>query len=118
MLLDKAMRYPTTTVVALVGVFGLVVAASLFLSGGEGAQRLGLVIGIATLIINGLLNQAKTESAAKAATEATEAVQKAVDEGAPRSDAALIALTELLTRTEQKVDHLAVTVANGHGEAP
>lgn len=110
---NTLMRYPTTTIVALVGIFGLVVAAALFLSGGEGAQRLGLVIGIATLVINGLLNQAKTESAASAAIEVKEDVKNAIAEGSPRSDATLLALTEVLRRTEKKVDAV-VKQTNGH----
>lgn len=74
------MRYPTTTIVALLGVLGLVVAAALYLGGDtEGAQRFGILVGIATVIVNGLLTQRDTEQTKNIAQESKVTLDRGVE---------------------------------------
>lgn len=108
--MERILRYPAT-IAGLVGLVGIVVAAALFLSAeGAQAERFSTIVGLASLGVIALANNLRTDSATNEAKEAKEAVQSAVAEGAGTTPAALSALTEILKRTERKVETVAEAV--------
>ncbi len=112
------MRYPAT----IAGIIGLVLvaaAAALFLSEtSEGAQRFTTLLGMIGLAVAALANNLRTDHAATDSHETKEAVNQAIADGMPRSDASLAALTAILERIEQaamKAEVAATAVTNGNG---
>lgn len=108
----------TATIIGLLGLVGILVAAALFLSTDEvGAQRFALIVGLVSIGVQVLAGNLRTDTAVVKTEEGNEVVAKAIEEAQPVTTASLQALTEMLARTErtvERVEHAAETVANGN----